>query len=218
LVSVALLPLVLPFKEALFLLAILNLPVCALTLYATRHHFTWRRGLTLTLGATVGVPIGFYALVHFDSGLLLRLLGTVLCLFALHELFLSRRVRLRFPSWAGFPIGIVSGALGGSLNAGGPPVIAYVYSQDWAKEEIVAVLQLVFGVSALIRVALIGQSGLLHAELGRLSLLALVPLIGGITLGNRLLRRVQLPALKTGVFSFLLLMGAKYLLTTNPIH
>ncbi len=213
LVSMALLPLFLPFKDALVVVAVLNVPVCLLTLYANRRHVQWRRGLALALGSCVGVPIGFYLLVRLDGPLLLRILGGLLCAFALHELLLARRHPLRFPAWSGFPVGLLSGGIGGAFNVGGPPVIAYVYAQPWTKEEIVAVLQLVFGSSALLRLAFVGHSGLLHRELGQLSLLALVPLVAGILAGGaRLLHRVPLRPLKLAVFLSLLVLGAKYLL------
>ncbi len=211
LVTMALLPLLLPYKDALVVVAVLVVPVSALTLFATRQHLCWRRGATLALGSCLGVPIGFYALVRLDAHFLLRALGALLCLFAAHELFLSRRFRLRFPAWTGLPIGIISGSLAGAFNVGGPPIIAYTYSQPWAKEEIVAVLQLVFGVSAVLRLALVGQSGLLHANLLHLTLLALGPLLAGIIVGNRFLRRVPQAKLKLIVFVFLFVMGLKYL-------
>lgn len=216
LVSMALLPLVLPFKDALVVVAVLNVPVCALTLFSNRRHFHWRRGAALALGSCLGVPIGFYLLVRLDAGVLLRILGALLCLFALNELLLARRFPLRFPAWSGFPVGLLSGGIGGAFNVGGPPVIAYVYSQPWAKEEIVAVLQLVFGTSALLRLGFVGHSGLLHRDLVQVTLIALVPLIAGILAGGRLLHRVPLPPLKFAVFLSLLLLGAKYLLTAAP--
>lgn len=216
LVSMALLPLVLPFKDALVVVAVLNVPVCALTLFSNRRHFHWRRGAALALGSCLGVPIGFYLLVRLDAALLLRILGALLCLFALNELLLARRFPLRFPAWSGFPIGLLSGGIGGAFNVGGPPVIAYVYSQPWTKEEIVTVLQLVFGTSALLRLGFVGHSGLLHRDLGYVTLLALLPLIVGILAGGRLLHRVPLRPLKFAVFLSLLLLGAKYLFTSAP--
>lgn len=214
LVSMALLPLALPLKDAVVVVAALNVAACATTLFATRRHFSWRRGAGLALGSCAGVPIGFQALVHLDSQMLLHALGAVMGLFAVSELFLARRFRPQFPTWVGFPVGLVSGGLGGAFNIGGPPVIAYAYLQPWAKEEIVATLQLVFGTSALIRLALVGHSGLLRSDLLQLALLALLPMLAGIALGGRLLQRVPREPLKFAVFVFLLVMGAKYLLTT----
>ncbi len=214
LVSMALLPLALPFKDALVVVASLNVAACATTFFATRQHFSWQRGAAVTIGSCIGVPIGFYALVHLDSQLLLHALGAVMCLFAVSELLLARHYRIQFPKWAGFPVGLVSGGLGGAFNVGGPPVIAYAYSQPWAKEEIVATLQLVFGTSAILRLALVGQSGLLHADLLHLVLLALLPMLVAIAIGSRLLQLVPREPLKYVVFVFLFAMGVKYLLTT----
>jgi uncharacterized protein len=211
LVAMALLPLALGFKDALVVVALLNLAACLSTLLANRRHFSWRRGAGLALGSCVGVPIGFHALVRLDSNLLLHVLGAVMCLFALSELLLARRWPLRFPKWAGFPVGVVSGALGGAFNIGGPPVIAYAYSQPWRKEEIVATLQLVFGASALLRFGLVLQTGMLRPHLLQLSLLALAPMLFGIVLGGRLLDRVPREQLKLAVFAFLFVMGVKYL-------
>jgi uncharacterized membrane protein YfcA len=214
LVSMALLPLALSFKEALVVVAVLNVAACATTLLSTRRHFSWRRGTDLAIGSCVGVPIGFYALVHLDSQLLLHALGAVMCLFAVSELFLARRFRVQFPAWAGFPVGVVSGGLGGAFNIGGPPVIAYAYSQPWAKEEIVATLQLVFGTSAILRLVLVDQSGLLSQTLLQIALVALAPMLISIAAGSRLLQRVPREQLKNAVFLFLLVMGTKYLFAT----
>lgn len=211
LVSMALLPLFLPFKDALVVVAVLNVAACATTFAATFRHFCWRRGLGLALGSVVGVPIGFHALVHLESQTLLHALGAVMVLFATTELLLARRFPVRFPGWAGWPVGVVSGALGGAFNIGGPPVIAYVYSQPWTKEQIVAVLQVVFGLSALMRLGLVAHSGLLRDDLLQLALISLVPMLLAILLGGRLLRLVPREQLKSGVFLFLLAIGAKYL-------
>ncbi len=213
LVSMALLPLFLPFKDALVMVAVLNIAACAATFATTFRHFCWRRGFGLALGSVAGVPVGFYALVHLESQILLQALGAVMVLFASTELLLARRFPVRFPDWAGIPVGIISGALGGAFNIGGPPVIAYVYSQPWTKEQIVAVLQVVFGVSALMRLGLVAHSGLLTNDLLQISVLALAPTLLSIILGRRLLRAVPREQLKSGVFLFLLATGAKYLVT-----
>ena len=132
--------------------------------------------------------------------------------FAISELLLARWWRPRFPEWSGWPVGLMSGALGGAFNAGGPPVIAYVYSQPWSKEETVAALQVVFGASAVVRVALMGGAGLMPAELLTVFAASALPVLGGIALGARLLRRVPQNALKVIAAVFFLVMGAKYLL------
>ena len=156
----ALLPLLLPVKEAAVVVAVLNLVTCVFTLWAVRRHLCWRRGRSLIVGSAAGVPFGVYLLAHLEPAPLLRAMGIVLVVFAAAELLSAPQSRARVPGWLGLPAGFLGGSIGGALNMGGPPVIAYVYAQAWSKEEIVATLQLVFGVSALLRVTLIGAGGL----------------------------------------------------------
>lgn len=211
LVSMALLPLVLSFKDALVVVAVLNVAACATTLATTRQHFSWARSKGLVIGSCIGVPIGFYALVHLNSDLLLRGLGVLMCLFSASELFLARYHKVHFPAKAGLPVGLISGALGGAFNIGGPPVIAYVYSQPWSKEEIIATLQAVFGCSAILRLGLVTESGLLQPRLLHLALAAMLPMLLCIFLASKLLNRVPRERLKSAVFVFLFGVGAKYL-------
>lgn len=218
LVSMALLPLLISFRDALVVVAILNLLACLMTFATTFRQFSWRDGAGLVIGSAIGVPIGFYALVHLGSEWLLRGLGLVMCLFAASELFLTRRHPLLFPRSAGLPVGLISGSLGGAFNIGGPPVIAYVYSQPWAKEKMIATLQVVFGVSALLRLYLVHAAGLMTTALVSLAMLSVLPMLLAIFAGGKLLNRVPRELLKMGVFIFLLAIGAKYLFLTPNSH
>lgn len=212
LVSVALLPLVLGLKDALVVVAFLNVVVCAATFVATWREFRWRDARGLVLGSCIGVPIGFWGLVHLDAGLLLRALGVLLCVYSGIELVFGERSPVKIPAGLGFPIGIVSGGIGGALNVGGPPAIAYTYSQPWTNGQVVAVLQVVFGVSAVLRAVLVGTSELIRPGLVRVSLLGVVPLLLATVAGGWFLGRVPRELLKRAVFGFLFLMGFKYAL------
>jgi uncharacterized membrane protein YfcA len=94
---------------------------------------------------------------------------------------------------------------------GGPPAIAYVYSQSWTKEHTVALLQVVFGTSSVIRLFLMQGAGLITADLLRVSLIAIAPLLLAILAGNRLLRKMRHQHLRLVVFLFLFVIGFKYL-------
>jgi uncharacterized membrane protein YfcA len=212
LVSMALLPLFIDFKDAVPLVAVLNLLVCAATLLTARRHLDWRRVAPLAAASALGVPFGVWALVRWDARWLLAVLGAWMIAFAISELALARWWRPRFPEWSAWPVGFISGVLGGAFNAGGPPVIAYTYSQPWGKEETVAALQMVFGASAVVRVGFMGGAGLMPAELWTVLGAAVLPVLAGITLGTRLLRRVPGAALKVVAAAFFLVMGLKYLL------
>jgi uncharacterized membrane protein YfcA len=211
--AVALLPLLVGLKDAQVVVAILTGVVCAATFLSTWRHFRWRQGRGLVIGAGVGVPIGLWALVYFPASLLLQLLGLLLCTFSASELWRGDRLPLRIPTALSFPIGIVSGCLGGALNVGGPPAVAYVYSQPWTKEETVSLLQVVFGLSALLRLLLLVPSRLIRPEHLWVSLLTMVPMLMATWCGSSLLKRVPGEKVKLGVFAFLFLLGLKYLFT-----
>jgi uncharacterized membrane protein YfcA len=211
LVAIALLPLLMSLKEAVALAALLNLVVCGMTFLSVRAHYSWRQGLSLVLGACLGVPLGTYLLVHLDEVSLLRGLGTLMLLFSANDLMLRRARSFHLSPRLGFPFGLLSGGLSGAFGAGGPPAIAFTYSQNWSKEQIVAVLQTVFGLSAIVRLLLLGSAGLLASPLLTVGLWSVLPLIGAIGLGQRFFSRIPQPVLKRATFSFLGAMGLKYL-------
>ncbi len=210
LVAMSLLPLLLDLKSAAAISVVFNILVTALTLFANRRHFEWRTGWPLIIGSCCGVPLGVYLLVLAPHQLLLRLLGAIMIASAVNELAFARRGGLGIPERAGFALGVVSGGLSGAFNMGGPPAIAYVYSQPWRKEAAVAVLQVVFGLAAVLRLILFGATGLLSLELWRTALWGALPVFTAILLGTRFFHRVSQERLRYGVFLFLGALGAKY--------
>lgn len=211
LVAMALLPLFVKFKEAYFIILIPNLVVCAMNFAANYRHFRWRQGRGLLLGSCLAVPIGFYTMLNMKSDWLMFGLGLLICVFASSELLMSKTRRLKLAESMGWPTGLASGALSGAFNMGGPPAVAYVYSQTWTKEHIVALLQIVFGTSSIIRLCLMQGAGMITGELLWISLLAIVPLLAAIYGGNLLLRKIKREHLRVVVFLFLLVIGLKYI-------
>lgn len=211
LVAMPLLLLLMDIKEASALTVLLNLIVCGMTFFSIRAHFRFRQGLGLVAGACIGVPVGVYALVRLDEALLLRILGGVMLLFAGNELILVRGRPIHLSPRLGLPMGVVSGGLTGAFGMGGPPAVAFTYSQPWSKEQIVAMLQVVFGVSTLLRLLLLGTAGFLATPLLITALWSLVPLVLAIALGQKLFSRISQPVLKKATFVFLGAMGIKYL-------
>lgn len=208
--AVAVLSLVLELKDAQVVVALLNVVVCIVAFAATRRHFRWRDGRWLILGALAGVPVGFFGLVRLPSSVLLRSLGLLLCVFSAWELWRGERPLFRIPPAAGLPVGFLSGSIGGALNVGGPPAVAYVYAQSWTKEQTVSILQALFGLCAVLRMGLVLNSELVRPELVRVSALAVAPLLLATWLGSALLKRLPQQKLKRAIYTCLLALGIKY--------
>lgn len=213
LVATAALPLVMPLRDAISLVTMFNLFVCVIALWMNRAGFSWRHALPLVISMCVGIPIGFYFLNTASPGLIVRVLGAVLITIALSDLWLSRNHHhFQLPKILAWPLGITGGVVGGAFNTGGPPIVAFVYSQDWTKTTTVAVLQIVFFCGGLTRSAMMGTAG--HFNQGLFVTLAwtLIPGTIAIVIGKRVLEHIPKKGLRIVVFSFVLVMGVLYLL------
>lgn len=213
LVSMALLPLLVDFRDAYTIVSIMVLVTCSMTLLSNITRYRWRQGLGLLISSCLALPIGFYAMVHIPQVWLMRGLGVLIGLYALREILMSRVRPIRIPAKYEVPMGALSGALSGAFHAGGPPAVIYAYSQDWTKEHIVALLQVVFLIPSVIRLFLVRNEGLLRTDLLWIGLLSIIPLVLAILLGTRILHRVKREQLRMIVFVFLFVIGIKYLAT-----
>ncbi|MBN1489976.1 MAG: sulfite exporter TauE/SafE family protein [Phycisphaerae bacterium] len=212
LVSMSLLPLLLGFEGAYTIVSIMVLVTCSMTLMGNIKHYRWRQGLDLLISSCVALPVGFYVMVHVPSEWLMRGLGIFICLYSLREVVMSRIRPFNIPKKYGVVMGSISGMLSGAFHAGGPPAVIYAYSQDWTKEHIVALLQLVFLIPSIIRLILVQNHGLLRTDFLWTGLLAIVPLVLAILGGTHVLHRVKRERLRMIVFVFLFVIGLKYLI------
>ncbi len=218
-VAVATLPQVISLKDAIALIAVFNLFVSTLTLFWNRSGFSWKVARPLVLGMSLGIPIGFFFLHTADAVIVIRALGAILILISLCDSLLSRRSHLSLPAWSAWPIAFFGGAIGGAFNVGGPPVVAYTYSQNWSKTQTVAVLQTVFLIAGAFRNALmVGRDLTTSGKTDwswalALHFLTSVPLaVLAIYFGKLCLDRIPQSILRATVFSFIFIMGTKYLL------
>ena len=209
--AMSLLPLVMGLPAAQSVVTLTSTAACLLMAAVTLRDVPWSSLRGLALGTMAGVPLGFALLESLPRSLVTRVLGLTLCSMVVFEFVVAHRTSWRWPRWLEPFVGLLSGALTGAFNVGGPPLVAYIYSQPWSKEKHVAGLTAVFFGGGLIRVALL----LNHHELPRQAWTAagwaLVPMLTAILCGNRLLRRVPQRHLRVVVFTALLFLGARYL-------
>lgn len=212
-VAMALLPLTIGFRDATLLVALLGLLNNLVSLFHCRSDVDRRAGWQLAVGVAVGCPIGVYLVQSLDEGWLLRALGGLIVVFSLRELFFVGVVGRPWPTWSGYPAGALAGLFGAAFNIGGPPAVAYVYSQDWPARRRLALLQVLFCEIGLLRLALTAASGGLGRQAWAGAAVWALPSCLAVLAGHRALDRLPAGSLKRPVFWFLLAMGVKYVCT-----
>ena len=167
-----------------------------------------RRFWPLLLAVVVGVWFGAGVLARSDVRLLSALLGVLLCLYAIFSL-----VAPRLPSpgaretWISPLIGLVNGFVTGLTGSFVVPAVPYMQILGLPGERLVQAMGILFTVSTLALAGALGGRGLLPAELGGLSVLALVPALFGMWLGRRLRQRLSDQRFRQVFLVALLLLG-----------
>lgn len=206
LVAMPLLAAVLSVRVVSPAVALLTLTLNLMLLWRVREEFAPGGIAPLVAGAAVGIPIGVLFLSRAGERAMTVALGTVLVLYALVSLARTRPIPLA--RGGGVAMGLLSGALGGAFNAGGPPAVVYLSSREWRKGEIYASLQLYFALIGLLIVISHALAGLTTPEVLRLYALCLPFLATGSAAGYALHRRTEPRLYRRLVFGLLLLLGA----------
>jgi uncharacterized membrane protein YfcA len=208
LVLVALLPVFgFPIEETVVLVTLLVMPNLGIGAWRLRRHLRWRPVAWVLVGVPLGLPAGLYLLQQGPAWLLRALLGAVLIFTALVPQW--RRGREPGPErrrWAVLA-GACSGALGGALSTGGPPVVIYFYQRQWGKELTRAATVLTFVGTVSMRLVAYVPAGLLTADrLVRAA--ALIPaVVVGSMVGERVFRSMSQAAFRRAVAAMLAVCG-----------
>lgn len=134
------------------LVAIIGLTNDTLLCFYYRRSFDWKMVAKLWTGSVLGIPVGFLILRIFPSNLMLSGLGLMITAYAIYGLFDPVLPTLKSPRWI-YGTGLLCGALGGSYNIPGPPIILYGNSQRWSQEKFKSNLSIFFWGNALLVVA-----------------------------------------------------------------
>lgn len=210
LVSVPLLSYLLPVPTAI---AVLCLPILTSNSYQVRQgdRFlpAFRRFWPLLASLAVGVTLGAQLLVSLDAKRLSLTLGVMVIVFAVLNLLSPRLVvPARLESRTGPLVGLGAGLLGGVSGFFGPPVIMYLVALKLPKDAFVSTVAMAFLSGSLPLYAVLLYHGVLGAAELRLSAAALLPVMAGVLLGQRLRRRVPAHLFSLLVLIALSLIGA----------
>ena len=151
-------------------------------MFVLRKNLMWDHSLLLLASAVPGVFLGTYLLKNIDSGIIMKILGTILILFSAYKIF-SPDLKLVFSRVWALPTGFLSGILGGAFGTDGPPVVVYAALQPWTKEQVVGMLQSFFVFANFIIIVSYWYHGLLNRSVLEISSLAVPFAIAGIFAG-----------------------------------
>lgn len=186
LVGISLLSLVLDPRLVLALLAI---PILVTNLWqAFNTGLPWHnvvRFWPLILLFGIGTWAGAQLIVQINTALLLGILGMVVVVFCSLSL-LNPRFYLppRHERWAGPAVGIGAGILNGISTVNGPPLAMYLVSLRLEKDAFVAAYGLICVCGAVPLVLSYAAVGILGVQEAKWSLLALIPVMGGLWFGQ----------------------------------
>ncbi len=176
-------------------------------LLALRRHVRWRPALRVLPTLLVGIVLGVFALGTFDRGLMVRALGLTTIGISLWNLWRPRLRATEAPA-VDAAVGLVSGALGGAFNTGGPPLIAHFYSRADPPEAIRATIQLLFLTIGSVRALTATSQGMIDRSILIDAAVAIPAVVVGLLVGFAIGRRVGAQRFRTASWIALGLLGA----------
>jgi uncharacterized membrane protein YfcA len=203
----ALLGLAMPPAEAASLLVVPTVVTNIWQLYAgPRIGAVTRRFATMMVAICAGVPLGIGLLTHGTYAT--AVLGAVLMAYGAIGLIAPHfAIPDRAERWCSPLVGLVTGAVTGATGVGAIPLAPYLSSLDLEKEEMIQALGLAFTVSMLVLAVGLALEGKFHTGVAGGSLLALLPALAGMALGQRIRERMSAEVFRRWFFAGLLALG-----------
>lgn len=183
-----------------------------------RTHVVWEHIRPALLAVVIGAPLGV-AFLKYVSGDTFSLMLGIIILATVVQQNVGVLARYRWhPLTLGFPSGLLSGMLAGAFGTGGPPLVAYVVSQQYERLRMVATLQLLLLVGALVRVEELLRQQLLATNMILPAAISVAACLLGSFVGLRVLHRLPERLFRRLASLFLLLLGMKYMATWALAH
>ncbi len=154
-----------------------------------RRHVRAGIFLPLAVGGALGLPGGIYILNNLNTTLFKILAGILVAVFAV-VLLTGWRRPARNHRFVLFPVGLVSGVIGGSTAMGGPPAILFLANQNTPKEVFRANLVAYFFLLNCASASMLTFIGLMNARVVGHAALTLPALLLGTYIGVKASRRI----------------------------
>jgi hypothetical protein len=162
----------------------------------------------MMLGVCVGTAFGIGLLTGGTTTLVTALLGAVLAVYGAISLVSARFVvSPRSEKWLSPLIGLVTGALTGATGVFVIPAVPYLNSLGLDKDDLIQALGISFTVSTVALAIGLAANARIDASVVGHSLLALIPAVVGMLLGQRARNRLHPPVFRRWFLAGMLLLG-----------
>jgi uncharacterized membrane protein YfcA len=214
-IGVGLLTLVMSPARAAALLVVPNIVTNIWQMFGPGFAPLVRRLATMLIGICVGTWAGAGMLSGDGNGRAAIALGIALALYAVSGLVSLRiAVPQRVEPWLSPLIGVATGLITAATGIFVIPAVPYLQALGLEKDELVQALGISFLVSTLALGASLASTGVLSSSVAIESLLALVPTLAGMGLGQVVRARISARLFRRCFFLGLLLLGLHLALRT----
>ena len=210
LIAIPILSLMIPLKVAVPLVVMLDYLASAGQGLSQRQSIQWGEIGRLIIPALIGVAAGLLVFHRVDAGLLARLLGGFVVVYALYTLWGPTMPRAS--GWWAVPAAISGGAIGTLFGTGGPFYVTYLKARQLDKTMFRATFACIFLLDGTARVTGYLGTEVIDIELLVLLAMSLPLMILGMYLGGRIHTSVSPEAFTRGISILLLASGTSLML------
>jgi uncharacterized membrane protein YfcA len=172
-----------------------------------RDKLNWRAIWPLSLGTTIGIPVGVMLLTYTNPTYLRFGVGVLLMLYAIYSLARPAFQPMKIAPAADIAIGVVNGLVGGLTGLGGIVSTISCQWRGWTRDAQRAVFQpVLFAAFVVISISL-GITGAFAAETLKLYGLGLPFLLAGLWSGFKLYGKIDDEMFRKVVLILILLAG-----------
>jgi len=178
-----------------------------------RQALDWQKIWPLSLGTTIGIPIGVILLNHLNPVYLRFGVGVLLVLYTVYGLARPAFKPMKIGTGPDIGIGIVNGLVGGLTGLGGVVSTIACQWRGWPKDLPRAVFQPVLFAAFVVISISMGITGAITAETLKLYVLGFPFMLAGLWIGFKLYGTIDDETFRKAVLVLLLLAGLSLIVT-----
>ena len=167
----------------------------------------------LIVSSIIGIPIGLIYLKGINEDIIKLVLGILISVFGLYNLFKPDLIKIKHSLWA-YIFGFLAGLIGAAYNTNGPIIVIYGAMKKWNPLEFRATLQgyfLTTGVFVILGHLIAGN---FTKIVMKYYLMTFPVFLGAIILGSFLNKRINKESFVKYIYLLLIIIGVSLIVKT----